>query len=73
MNNLTPQEQDLEAVTEAWKREIEEVKRLKEVNKKLVEVLEKSQQDINWMLNSREFLNQFVFDYLENAIKTYKS
>ncbi len=34
----------------------------------LLEALEKARQDINWMLNSRQFLNPDVFKYLDSAI-----
>ena len=29
------------------------------------DIIERALQDINWMLNNREFLNAHVFDYLE--------
>jgi hypothetical protein len=32
------------------------------------EALERAQQDINWMLNSRQFLSGHVFDYIERAL-----
>lgn len=34
----------------------------------LREALERAKQDINWMLNSRQFLNSFVFDYIDKAL-----
>lgn len=34
----------------------------------LVEALNKAQQDINWMLNNRQFLNQSAFDYIDAAL-----
>ncbi len=36
------------------------------------EALKKSREDINWMLNSQKFLNPFVFDYIEKALKQIK-
>ena len=45
-----------------------ELRRLAEVNAELLMVLERTQQNINWMLNERKFLNGHVFDYLEDAI-----
>lgn len=36
--------------------------------KVLEEALRKAQEDINWMLNSRQFLNGFVFDYIDKAL-----
>jgi hypothetical protein len=34
----------------------------------LREALEKARQDINWMLNNREFMSPFVFDYIDRAL-----
>lgn len=34
----------------------------------LLEALQKAQQDINWMLNNKQFLNGEVFDYIDAAI-----
>lgn len=34
----------------------------------IVAALERAQQDINWMLNNRQFLNPDTFDYLAAAI-----
>ncbi len=36
------------------------------------EALKKSREDINWMLNSQKFLNPFVFDYIDKALKQIK-
>ncbi len=33
------------------------------------EALKKVEEDINWMLNNRKFLNPDVFDYLDKAIE----
>lgn len=33
-------------------------------------VLQRAREDINWMLNSRQFLNGHVFDYLDAALST---
>jgi len=30
--------------------------------------LEKARQDVNWMLNNRQFLNPDVFDYLDQPL-----
>lgn len=35
---------------------------------KMREALERAQQDINWMLNSRQFLDGNVFDYIDEAL-----
>ena len=35
---------------------------------RLAEALRKAREDINWMLNSRKFLNSFVFDYIDAAL-----
>jgi hypothetical protein len=37
-------------------------------NSELLEALEKAREDINWMLNSGNSLNGFVFDYIDAAI-----
>lgn len=34
----------------------------------LLEALEKAREDINWMLNSKQFLNSDVFNYIDTAI-----
>lgn len=34
--------------------------------------LVKAREDINWMLNSREFLNAFVFDYIDDVLEQVK-
>lgn len=41
-------------------------------NDKLREALERAQQDINWILNSRQFLNGLVFDYIDEALAASK-
>jgi hypothetical protein len=35
----------------------------------LEEALRHAQSDINWMINARKFLNGFVFDYIDEALK----
>ena len=35
----------------------------------LREALERSQQDINWMLNNQKLLNAFVFNYIDEALR----
>jgi len=35
----------------------------------LENALRKAQEDINWMLNSEQLLNAFVFDYIDEALK----
>lgn len=35
---------------------------------KALDALKKAREDINWMLNSQQFLSAFVFDYLDKAI-----
>lgn len=35
----------------------------------LESALTKAREDINWMLNNRTFLKEFVFDYIEEALK----
>lgn len=39
-----------------------------ERNLELLGALKKAKEDINWMLNSRLFLNGFVFNYIDEAI-----
>lgn len=39
---------------------------------RLREALGKAQQDINWMLNNRQFLNGYVFDYIEQVLSDSK-
>ncbi len=39
----------------------------------LCKTLDRVQQDINWMLNNRTFLNDFVFDYIEDALSDNKT
>jgi hypothetical protein len=34
----------------------------------LVEALEEARHDVNWMLNNKQFLNPFVFDYIDAAL-----
>lgn len=34
----------------------------------LEEALRRAQEDINWMINSGQFLNVFVFDYIDEAL-----
>ena len=43
-------------------------KELLKSNVDLLEALEKARDDINWMLNSRQFLNADVFNYIDAAI-----
>lgn len=38
----------------------------------LLEALEKTREDINWMLNSRQFLNADQFNYIDAAIAAAK-
>ncbi len=46
---------------------------IEETNVKgLQEALEKARQDINWMLNNRQFLNAEQFDYIETTLKKSK-
>ncbi|MCP4394846.1 MAG: hypothetical protein GY804_11370 [Alphaproteobacteria bacterium] len=55
--------------------EHERLKNTTELDKKLKiaeEALKKSREDINWMLNSQKFLNPFVFDYIDTALKQIK-
>ncbi|KKM75308.1 hypothetical protein LCGC14_1391630, partial [marine sediment metagenome] len=35
----------------------------------MYEALKKVEEDINWMLNNRKFLNPNVFDYIDKAIE----
>lgn len=35
----------------------------------LEEALRKAQEDIRWMLNSQQFLNGFVFDYIDKVLE----
>lgn len=35
---------------------------------KLVDALKRANQDINWMLNNKKFLNPPVFDYIDAAL-----
>lgn len=44
-------------------------KKVADAAPEMLEALERAQKDINWMLNSREFLNGHVFDYIDDAIK----
>lgn len=47
---------------------VAELKRRYEAHDALVKALEKAQEDINWMLNNRQFLNGHVFDYIDTAL-----
>ncbi len=38
----------------------------------LLAALTKAREDINWMLNNEQFLNGFVFDYIDAAIDSVK-
>lgn len=42
---------------------------LRAENERLREALRRAQQDINWMLNSEKFLNGWVFDYIDDALR----
>lgn len=42
----------------------------KAMRDQMLEALVKAQEDINWMINSGQLLNRFVFDYLDTAIDT---
>lgn len=46
----------------------ETIELLEQQNAALLEALEKAKEDINWMLNSRLFLNADVFNYIDVAI-----
>ena len=35
----------------------------------LVDALNQAQGDINWMLNNGRFLNPYIFDYIDKALK----
>jgi len=35
----------------------------------LEDALRKAQEDIRWMLNSQQFLNGFVFDYIDKVLE----
>lgn len=35
----------------------------------LLEALKQVRKDLNWMLNNRQFLNDHVFDYIDEVIK----
>lgn len=47
-------------------------KRLADSATQLLSALEKAREDINWMLNERQFLNGNQFDYIDEAIKQAK-
>lgn len=34
----------------------------------LEDALQKAREDINWMLNSQQLLNPFVFDYIDKVL-----
>lgn len=38
----------------------------------LLAALTKAREDINWMINNEQFLNSFVFDYIDTAIDSVK-
>ena len=38
----------------------------------MYEALQKAQEDINWMLNNRQFLNPDVFGYLDSVLAKAK-
>ncbi len=40
--------------------------------KELYSALERARQDINWMLNNQKFLNDFVFDYIDEALNKHQ-
>lgn len=44
-------------------------RRIKAENAKLRDALKKVQGDINWMLNTKQFLSGFVFDYIDEAME----
>lgn len=47
---------------------VAELKRRYEAHDALIAALGKAQEDINWMLNNRQFLNVHVFDYIDSAL-----
>lgn len=61
---------EFDTYTDTWsaKEAAGELLRLHEVNVELLGALKKAQEDINWMLNSRQFLNRFVFNYIDESI-----
>ena len=48
--------------------DIDKQHKVREAAPALLEALEKARDDINWMLNSRQFLNADVFNYIDAAI-----
>lgn len=61
---------DFDTYTDTWsaKEASEELHRLHNLNEELFDTLVKAREDINYMLNSRSFLNGFVFDYVDDVI-----
>lgn len=61
---------DFDTYTDTWsaKEASEELRRLHNLNEELFDTLVKAREDINYMLNSRSFLNGFVFDYVDDVI-----
>lgn len=49
-------------------REAQKQERIRKAAPALLEALEKAKEDINWMLNSKQFLNSDVFNYIDAAI-----
>lgn len=47
---------------------LKEIERRQAAIDALVAALERAQQDVNWMLNERKFLNAGVFDYIDAAL-----
>ena len=57
--------QELEAENAILRTDSKEKDRLYRV---LKSALERAQHDINWMLNNRQFLSGYVFDYIDKAL-----
>jgi len=51
-----------ELVLEQNARLLEKLDKAKALEKELLAALKKAMQDVNWMLNSRQFLNEHVFN-----------
>ena len=49
-------------------RDCTEAERAEE-KERFTSILQTVQEDIQWMLNNQKFLNSWVFDYLDDAIK----
>ncbi len=61
-----------DAYARGYRRGREDLIDIRKQRDELLAALTKAREDINWMLNNEQFLNGFVFDYIDAAIDSVK-